>query len=226
MFTENGHSAQALGDRVRAASRHRGSWPKISVWHGTCDAIVNPCNGESLIRQWTNVHGLSEIPARQESVEGHTRRVWTDANGEALIEAFSIKGMAHGVPLATTKDGCGRGHFSWMPESPLRTTSLASGDCTNLWLLRREPRRLYPQSFGFRQTPTPLSSLQRLPKACTVRREAHTLKVRSTRIVIRSTQTPSSRRHSRPRAFLCRRFLQQWQARIQPLPPARLSRLP
>ncbi|WGD55047.1 PHB depolymerase family esterase [Bradyrhizobium sp. CB1650] len=107
MFTENGHAAQALGDRVRAASGHRGPWPKISVWHGTCDAIVNPCNGESLIRQWTNVHGLSEIPARQESVEGHTRRVWTDANGEALIEAFSISGMAHGVPLATTKDGCG-----------------------------------------------------------------------------------------------------------------------
>ena len=30
------------------------------------------------------------------------RRVWSDANGEALIEAFSISGMMHGVPLATT----------------------------------------------------------------------------------------------------------------------------
>lgn len=107
MFTVNGHAAQALGDHVRAASRHRGPWPKISVWHGTSDAIVHPRNGEDLIRQWTNVHGLSEIPARRESVEGHTRRVWTDANGEALVEAFSIGGMAHGVPLATTKDGCG-----------------------------------------------------------------------------------------------------------------------
>ena len=36
------------------------------------------------------------------------RRVWSDANGEALIEAFSISGMMHGVPLATTTgERCG-----------------------------------------------------------------------------------------------------------------------
>jgi poly(hydroxyalkanoate) depolymerase family esterase len=109
MFTEHGHAAQALGDRVRAASRHRGPWPKISVWHGTSDPIVKPINSEDIIRQWTNVHGLSDDPSYQESIGRHTRRVWNDANGMALIEAFSISGMAHGVPLATTTDGesCG-----------------------------------------------------------------------------------------------------------------------
>jgi hypothetical protein len=30
------------------------------------------------------------------------RRVWTGSNGEPLVEAFSITGMAHGVPLAST----------------------------------------------------------------------------------------------------------------------------
>src|SRR6516165_2020520 len=109
MFTEQGQAAQALGDRVRAASRHRGLWPKISVWHGTSDPIVKPSNGEDIIRQWTNLHGLSDSPSYQELIEGHTRRVWSDANGEALIEAFTINGMAHGVPLATTTGGerCG-----------------------------------------------------------------------------------------------------------------------
>ncbi len=109
MFTEHGHAAQALGDRVRAASRHRRSWPKISVWHGTSDPIVKPVNGEDIIRQWTNVHGLLDGPSYQESIGSHTRRVWNDANGKALIEAFSITGMAHGVPLATTTGGesCG-----------------------------------------------------------------------------------------------------------------------
>ena len=102
MFAEQGHAAQPLGDRVRAASRHRGPWPKISVWHGTSDPIVKPFNGEDIIRQWTNVHGLSDSPSYQELIGSHTRRVWSDANGEALIEAFSISGMAHGVPLATT----------------------------------------------------------------------------------------------------------------------------
>jgi poly(hydroxyalkanoate) depolymerase family esterase len=108
MFTEQGHAAQALGDRVRAASRHRGPWPKISVWHGTGDPIVKPSNSEAIIRQWTDVHGLSESPSHQEFIESSTRRVWSDTSGEALIEAFSISGMTHGVPLATTtEESCG-----------------------------------------------------------------------------------------------------------------------
>jgi feruloyl esterase len=109
MFTERNHAAQALGDRVRAASRHRGPWPKISVWHGTSDPIVNSSNSEDVIRQWTNVHGLSDSPSYQEFIGSHMRRIWSDANGKALVEAFSISGMAHGVPLATTTGGesCG-----------------------------------------------------------------------------------------------------------------------
>jgi feruloyl esterase len=108
MFTERGHAARALGDTVRAASRHRGPWPKVSVWHGTSDPIVKPSNGEDIIRQWTNVHGLSDSPSYEELIGGGTRRIWSDTNSEVLIEAFTIRGMAHGVPLATTGgESCG-----------------------------------------------------------------------------------------------------------------------
>jgi hypothetical protein len=109
MFTQQGHAAQALGDRVRTASKHRGPWPKISVWHGTSDPIVNPCNGEDVIRQWINVHGLPNSPTYQELMGSHSRRIWSDANGNTLIEAVSVIDMAHGVPLATTtgRDRCG-----------------------------------------------------------------------------------------------------------------------
>lgn len=78
------------------------------IWHGTSDPIVQPSNGEAIIRQWANVHGLAERPSCQGLVRGHTRRIWTDANGELLVEAFSISGMAHGVPLATVGgESCG-----------------------------------------------------------------------------------------------------------------------
>jgi len=108
MFMEQRRAAAALGDTVRSASRHRGPWPKISVWHGTSDPIVKPSNGEDIVRQWTNVHGLSDSPSYQELIGGHTRRIWSNTNGEALIEAFTIRGMAHGVPLATTGgESCG-----------------------------------------------------------------------------------------------------------------------
>jgi poly(hydroxyalkanoate) depolymerase family esterase len=108
MFTDQGRAAHVLGERVRAASRHRGPWPKISVWHGTSDPIVKPSNAEDIIRQWASVHGLSESPAYQERIGSHTLRVWNNSNGEPLIEAFSLSDMAHGVPLATTgRQNCG-----------------------------------------------------------------------------------------------------------------------
>jgi hypothetical protein len=74
MFTEQGYAPQALGDRVRAASKLEGPWPKISIWHGTCDPIVKPSNGEDedIVRQWTNVHGLSESPSHEGLVENFT----------------------------------------------------------------------------------------------------------------------------------------------------------
>jgi poly(hydroxyalkanoate) depolymerase family esterase len=108
MFTDREHTADVLGDRVRAATSYRGPWPKISVWHGTSDPIVKPSNSEEIIRQWANLHGLSQRPSYRKMVGSHTLRVWTDVKGEALIEAFSISNMAHGVPLATTgQQSCG-----------------------------------------------------------------------------------------------------------------------
>jgi poly(hydroxyalkanoate) depolymerase family esterase len=108
MFTDQEHAAQVLGDRVRVASRHRGPWPRISVWHGASDPIVKPFNSEEIIRQWIDVHGLSDQPSDQQMIGNHRQRVWRDPAGEALIEAFYISNMAHGVPLATTgPQSCG-----------------------------------------------------------------------------------------------------------------------
>jgi hypothetical protein len=153
-FTEHGHAAQALGDRVRGASRYRGRWPKISVWHGTCDPIVKPSNGENIIRQWTNVHGLSERPSHQESIENHARRTWSDANGEVLIEAFSISGMAHGVPLATSaEESCGSAGAFFLDVGISSTHHIA-----RFWRLHEltveMPRAAAPVSARRSQTPT------------------------------------------------------------------------
>jgi poly(hydroxyalkanoate) depolymerase family esterase len=108
MFSDQQLSREMLGDRVRRASGHQGPWPRISVWHGTADTIVKPSNAEHLIAQWTNVHGLPRGHTREESIGSHRRRTWEDEEGNILIEAMSIVGMAHGVPLAATDaDGVG-----------------------------------------------------------------------------------------------------------------------
>lgn len=89
----------ALGEAVRQASPHNGPWPRMSVWHGSADRLVVPANGEAIVRQWCDVHGLSASPSRTERVNGHVRRIWADASGTAQVEEYVVKGMAHGTPL-------------------------------------------------------------------------------------------------------------------------------
>ncbi len=110
MFTDQRHSPRALGDRVRQASTGSTRWPRISVWHGTADAVVKPSNAEHIVDQWVDVHGLAGEPTHESRIAHHTRRVWNDATGNTLIEAFSIDGMAHGVPLAPAQDAQACGH--------------------------------------------------------------------------------------------------------------------
>jgi poly(hydroxyalkanoate) depolymerase family esterase len=109
MFTEHHSSPRVLGDRVRAASKHHGPWPKISIWHGSADPIVKPSNAEQIVRQWTDVQSLSASPSYEELIGAHARRVWNDPDGDSLVESFSVSGMGHGVPLAlnTDTESCG-----------------------------------------------------------------------------------------------------------------------
>lgn len=95
-----------LQDLVRSASRHDGPWPTLSIWQGSADRTVAPANAAALIAQWRGVHGLRPEPSASETVDGHRRRVWRDADGRDLIEEYSIARMGHGTPIAG--DGIGR----------------------------------------------------------------------------------------------------------------------
>jgi len=89
-----------LAAHVRRASRHHGPWPRVQIWQGSADRTVVPANAESLVGQWTELHGRHGAPDRVDSVEGYPRRAWLGTGGEPLVEHYSITGMDHGVPLA------------------------------------------------------------------------------------------------------------------------------
>jgi poly(hydroxyalkanoate) depolymerase family esterase len=103
-------SARAWGDLVRNASSHRGPWPRISLWHGSSDAIVNPRNMEDALKQWIDVHGVSVRARIEHEIEGHLRRVWRTEADDDVIEAITIAGMGHGVPLASGRGAVGYGN--------------------------------------------------------------------------------------------------------------------
>ncbi|WP_031335971.1 PHB depolymerase family esterase [Rhodopseudomonas sp. B29] len=92
-------SSQELGALVRHATQHKGPWPKLSVWHGSADRTVDPHNADALVRQWLDLHGLTEAPTTKGKVDGQRRLQWKNSSGEIVVESYSIADMAHGTPL-------------------------------------------------------------------------------------------------------------------------------
>jgi poly(hydroxyalkanoate) depolymerase family esterase len=99
MFQTPAHPAGELGDLVRNASPHKGPWPKLSVWHGSADRTVNPANANEILKQWLDVHRLPPAPMSEGTVDGYPHQIWWNANGETIVESYTITNMAHGTPL-------------------------------------------------------------------------------------------------------------------------------
>src|SRR6201747_3184192 len=101
MMQSSSRPAHELGDLVRKASKHKGPWPKLSVWHGSADHTVNPANANEIVKQWVDVHGLPPAPMSGAIVDGYPRQIWWNADGETIVESYTITDMAHGTPLGT-----------------------------------------------------------------------------------------------------------------------------
>lgn len=99
MFQAPNRPAGELGDLVRNASAHQGPWPKVSVWHGSADRTVNPGNANEIVKQWLDVHQLPAAPMSEADVDGYPRQVWWNADGETIVESYTITDMAHGTPV-------------------------------------------------------------------------------------------------------------------------------
>jgi poly(hydroxyalkanoate) depolymerase family esterase len=101
MYQSPARPAGELGDLVRNASNHKGPWPKLSVWHGSADRTVNPANANEIVKQWLDVHDLPSAPMSEGTVDGYPRQLWWNADGETIVESYTITDMAHGTPLGT-----------------------------------------------------------------------------------------------------------------------------
>ena len=85
---------RAWGDMVRAASSFAGPRPKVSVWHGALDGVVNINNAQASVAQWADLDGLNLTDARQEMVDGAVRLSWGDR-----LELYTLPLLGHGTPI-------------------------------------------------------------------------------------------------------------------------------
>ncbi|MEO3768896.1 PHB depolymerase family esterase [Micromonospora sp. B9E7] len=94
-------TAQQWGDLVREAyPGYSGPRPRMQIWHGTNDETLRYPNFGEQVKQWTNVHGLSQTPTYTDSPQsGHTRTRYGSSGPMAPVEAISMQGVTHNLPV-------------------------------------------------------------------------------------------------------------------------------
>jgi poly(hydroxyalkanoate) depolymerase family esterase len=92
---------QQWGDIARGADPgYTGPRPRMQLWHGTADTTLNYNNFREEIKQWTNVLGVSQTPTSTDTPQsGWTRTRYDNSAGTTEVEAYSIAGAGHVLPL-------------------------------------------------------------------------------------------------------------------------------
>ena len=75
--------------------------PRLMIWQGDADYVVAPGNAHAIARQWAVAQGLAEAPDETQITASRSRSVWRNPRGRIAIELHGLKGLGHGVPLAT-----------------------------------------------------------------------------------------------------------------------------
>jgi acetylxylan esterase len=95
-------AAQQWGDLARGMyPGYTGHRPRVQLFHGDADAIINYKNFGEAIKEWTNVLGLGANPTSTTSgltlgTHQATRQQWKNSCGEVVLDAFTSLGGDHG----------------------------------------------------------------------------------------------------------------------------------
>lgn len=92
---------QQWGDLARGAfPGFTGTRPRMQIWHGTDDTTLRFPNFQESIKQWTNVLGVSQTPSFTDTPRsGWTRTRYGATGVMAPVEAISVQGVGHSLPL-------------------------------------------------------------------------------------------------------------------------------
>lgn len=74
-----------------------GPWPRISIWHGSADDVVDPANARFLAEQWCALHGLGTGTAVS-GPGGEQRTVWGTADDSPVVELWMLADLPHAWP--------------------------------------------------------------------------------------------------------------------------------
>jgi poly(hydroxyalkanoate) depolymerase family esterase len=110
---------QQWGDLVRSADPgYTGPRPRVQLWHGTADTTLNYNNLAEETKQWTNVLGVSQTPTSSDTpVANWNRTRYANSSGTTQVEAYSIVGAGHQLPIQGTQMAAYAIHFMGLDGS-------------------------------------------------------------------------------------------------------------
>jgi poly(hydroxyalkanoate) depolymerase family esterase len=81
----------------------KGKYPKVIVFHGTKDPVVNFRNAKELVEQWTAVHAVDTIPDVIDSAYlgagDITRFAYRNKQNEETVVFYQVSDMGHAIPI-------------------------------------------------------------------------------------------------------------------------------
>ncbi len=98
------HSAVAWGDSVRKQNPlYTGAFPKVALFQGVNDPVVNANNVTEIIKQWTNIHATDQTyDSVDYSFNGNgfvSQYIYNNAASKPVVYAYMVSGMGHAISI-------------------------------------------------------------------------------------------------------------------------------
>jgi poly(hydroxyalkanoate) depolymerase family esterase len=97
-------SPAGWAEQVRQAAPigYAGPWPRVSIWAGEDDRVVDPANARLLASQWSSVHGLETTKPVTAEFSNMPRVRWGQTEPPA-VELWLLHGVPHAWPADATR---------------------------------------------------------------------------------------------------------------------------
>ena len=82
---------------------YTGTYPRMIIYQGKMDVVVNKNNGKQLVKQWTALHGIGQKPDETIRHFAHARlvekNIYNDTSGNAAVIYYKLKAVGHALPI-------------------------------------------------------------------------------------------------------------------------------
>ena len=80
---------------------YTGAYPRMIIYQGNADVVVNKRNGSQLMKQWTYLHHLSTTPTekikRFANTKAVEKNIYRDSSGKAAVLYYKVKHLGHAL---------------------------------------------------------------------------------------------------------------------------------